>query len=168
MPGCPGAFTLNPIIVGIGNPGGSSFTYTPADMATHPSGGIFIRKKSCTGHLEVLDGETWSTNGVLYDTDQLYRVVVDGDTAACIGGSLSLNGITAMTGSVNIDDIRFSPTGTFVAKISKPANATERTTRGISVSVMYTEPSGGIRYGLTASNTDFTDRPLIITGDRMK
>jgi hypothetical protein len=137
-------------------------------MGTLPSGGVFIRKKSCTGHLEVLDGETWSTDGVLYDTDQLYRVVVDGDTAACVGGSLSLNGITAMTGSVNVDDIRFSPTGTFVAKITKPATATERTTRGISVSVMYTEPSGRIRYGLTESASDFTDTPITITGDRMK
>jgi hypothetical protein len=73
-----------------------------------------------------------------------------------------------MTGSVNIDAIRFSPTGTFVAKITKPANATERTTRGISVNVMYTEPSGGIRYGLTRSDSDFTDSPIQITGDRMK
>jgi hypothetical protein len=81
--GCPGTFTPGTIDIGVGNPGGS-FSYTPADMATLPSGSIFTRKKSCTGHLEVLDGETWNTDGVLYNTDQLYRVVVDEETAACV------------------------------------------------------------------------------------
>jgi hypothetical protein len=53
-------------------------------MATQPSGGIvIIKKKSCTGHIEVLDGENWTTDGVMYDTEQLYRVVVDGTDPVC-------------------------------------------------------------------------------------
>lgn len=79
----PGTFNLDNLLIGIGNPGGN-FSYTPADMATHPSGGIIIKKKSCTGHLEVLDGEVWNRDGVMYDTEQLYRVVVDGTNPACI------------------------------------------------------------------------------------
>jgi hypothetical protein len=137
-------------------------------MGTLPSGGVFIRKKSCTGHLEVFDGGAWSTNGVLYDTEQLYKIVVDGDSPACIGGTLSLNSINALTGSLDTGTVRFSPAGSFTAMITRPAGATERTPRGISVSVMYTEPSGGIRYGLTAANDDFTDKAISISGDRMK
>lgn len=82
---CPGTSTITTLTVGVGNPGGSTFTYTPADMATRPSGGVIIKKKSCTGYLEVQDGENWNTDGVMYDMEQLYRVVVDGSDPVCVG-----------------------------------------------------------------------------------
>lgn len=170
---CPGSSTVTTLTVGIGNPGGSSFTYTPADMATRPSGGVIIKKKSCTGHLEVLDGETWNTDGVMYDTEQLYRIVVDGSDSACVGGTLTLagGGITATGGTLDsVSPLTLSGGYmTFLAKIMRTdPTVTERHPRGLYVSLMYTEPSGGIRYGLTASDSDFTDTPITITGDRMK
>jgi hypothetical protein len=170
----PGTFSITNLLIGIGNPGGNtSFTYTPPDMATHPSGGIILKKKSCTGHLEVQDGESWSTDGVMYDTEQLYRIVVDGSNPACTGGTIALSGggITATGGTLDsVSPLTLSGGYmTFLAKIMRTdPTVTERHSRGVYASLMYTEPSGGIRYGLTASDGDFTDSPLLITGDRMK
>ena len=143
-------------------------------MATHPSGGIvIIKKKSCTGHIEVLDGELWNTDGVMYDTEQLYRIVVDGSNPACTGGAIALSGggITATGGTLDsVSSLTLSGRYmTFLAKIMRTdPTVTERHPRGVYASLMYTEPSGGIRYGLTSSDSDFTDSPLLITGDRMK
>jgi hypothetical protein len=103
----------------------------------------------------------------MYDTEQLYRVVVDGTDPVCTWGTLTLawSGITATGGILEPTTISaLSATGTFTAKIVKPMDAvtTERRPRGVYVSLMYTEPSGGIRYGLTASDSDFTSSSLAI------
>ena len=141
----------------------------PGPVITQPGGGTIItRKKACTGYLEVWNGIEWTNNGdiILYDQPHTYRVVVRDTDPVCQGGSLSINTISELGGGF-ANSIIYSATGTFTATITKRDTDTPTSLRGIAVQAVFTQP-GGITYGLTDLDTDFTDTPIQITGNRMK
>jgi hypothetical protein len=141
----------------------------PGPVITQPGGGTIItRKKTCTGYLEVWNGQTWTNNGdiILYDQPHTYRVVVRDTDPVCQSGSVNILSISELGGGFVSEPI-YSATGAFTATLTKRPIDTPTTIRGLTVRAIFTQP-GGVSYGLTDIDTDFADTPIQITGNRMK
>ena len=141
----------------------------PGPIITQPGGGTVItRKKACTGYLEVWNGIEWTNNGdlILYDEAYTYRVVVRDNDPVCQNGTVTIETISEVGGTFS-GSLAYSATGTFTATLTKNSTNTPTTPRGVQVKALFTQP-GGIVYGLTDVNTDFTDTPIQIQGAHMK